>query len=95
MRRRRHWVRRTTPRGSRPRLRADGLPARVERVTTPALADFPGGTLGWRVRVGSYATKEAAEAARLQVVAAGLSASTVYTGWDGDTADEGPWRSRS
>ncbi|RKS80540.1 sporulation related protein [Motilibacter peucedani] len=73
------------------RLQAAGLPARAERVTTPALADFTGGTIGWRVRVGSFPTKEAAELVRPQVLAAGASASSVYTGWDGDQPDEGPW----
>src|SRR5689334_21197490 len=40
------------------RLRAAGLGARVEKVSTPPLADFSG-DLGWRVRVGATATKAA------------------------------------
>jgi hypothetical protein len=73
------------------RLRTAGLPARVERVTTVALADVPAGTLGWRVRVGSFATQAAADAARLQVLAAGRTATTLFTGWDGDQPDVGTW----
>src|SRR5690349_19396479 len=60
------------------RLRASGLDGRVERVDTPPLSDFSG-VLGWRVRVGATATKESADAIRLQVIAAGLTGSTVYT----------------
>ena len=59
-----------------------GLSARVEPVTTPPLADFAGGLLGYRVRVGSFANKAGADAvvARLP---AGVTGSSVYTGWDG------------
>jgi hypothetical protein len=76
------------------RLRAAGLDPRVEKVSTPPLADFSG-DLGWRLRVGSTATKAAADAIRQQVIAAGLSGSSVYTGWDGEPDDvagsTGPW----
>jgi hypothetical protein len=76
------------------RLRAAGLDPRVEKVGTPPLADFSG-DLGWRLRVGSTATKAAADAIRQQVIAAGLSGSSVYTGWDGEPDDvagsTGPW----
>jgi hypothetical protein len=76
------------------RLRAAGLDPRVEKVVTPPLADFSG-DLGWRVRVGATGTKEAADAIRQQVVAAGLGGSSVYTGWDGEPDDvagsTGPW----
>ena len=76
------------------RLRAAGLDPRVEQVRTPPLADFSG-VLGWRVRVGQTATKAAADAIREQVIAAGLTGSSIYTGWDGEPDDvagsTGPW----
>src|SRR3954463_2123602 len=68
------------------RLRAAGLDPRVEKVTTPPVADFSG-DLGWRVRVGASATKAAADAMRQQVITAGFGGSTVYTGWDGEPDD--------
>jgi hypothetical protein len=76
------------------KLRAAGLDPRVEKVTTPALADFSG-DLGWRVRVGATATRADADALRQQVIAAGFGGSSVYTGWDGEPDDvagsTGPW----
>ena len=76
------------------RLRAAGLDPRVEKVGTPPLADFSG-DLGWRVRVGEVTTKAAADAIRQQVIAAGFSGSSIYTGWDGEPDDvagsTGPW----
>ncbi len=73
------------------RLRADGYPARVEEVTQPRTADVPAGTLGYRVRVGSYPSKAEADAARAELAAAGHAASSVFTGWDGEADDLGPW----
>ncbi|MFI5898105.1 phosphodiester glycosidase family protein [Actinoplanes sp. NPDC051513] len=76
------------------RLRAADLDPRVEKVSTPPLVDFSG-DLGWRLRVGETATKAAADAIRQQVLATGLSGSSVYTGWDGEPDDvagsTGPW----
>jgi hypothetical protein len=76
------------------RLQAAGLDPRVEKVSTPPLADFSG-DLGWRVRVGGTATKTAADTIRAQVIAAGFSGSRIYTGWDGEPDDvagsTGPW----
>src|SRR4051794_3631675 len=75
-------------------LQAAGLDPRVEKVSTPPLADSSG-DLGWRVRVGATATKVEADAIREQVIATGLGGSTVYTGWDGEPEDvansTGPW----
>ncbi len=75
-------------------LRAAGLDPRVEKVSTPPLADFSG-DLGWRVRVGATATKAEADAIRQQVIAAGFGGSSIYTGWDGEPDDvagsTGPW----
>ncbi len=72
-------------------LRAAGVTPRVEEVTTPPTADFAGGTLGFRVRVGSHPDRAAAETERARIRAAGLTASTVFTGWDGAATDRGPW----
>lgn len=73
-------------------LADDGFDARVEEVTTPAMADFAGGTLGWRVRVGAFAGQSDAVAERNRLRAAGYSAGATYTGWDGDPTARGPWR---
>ena len=77
------------------RLRAAGLEPRVEDVPTPQLADAGGGSLGYRVRLGSFATKAEADALRTKVLAAGLGGSSIYTGWDGEPDDvagsTGPW----
>lgn len=73
------------------RLRAKGFDARVETVTQPAVADVPTGTLGYRVRVGSFPTKEDADTAKARLAASGESANSVYTGWDGDSGAPGPW----
>src|SRR5690349_2911389 len=75
-------------------LQAAGLDARVEKVSTPPLADFSG-DLGWRVRVGATPARAEADAIRAQVIASGFGGSTVYTGWDGEPDDvagsTGPW----
>jgi hypothetical protein len=73
------------------RLRAKGFSARVEAVQQPAVADVPAGVLGYRVRVGRFTKQVAADAAKAQLAAAGESANSVYTGWDGDPAARGPW----
>ncbi|MFZ4292672.1 phosphodiester glycosidase family protein [Streptomyces cellulosae] len=73
-------------------LRADGFDARAEQVTTPSTTDYAGGTLGWRVRIGSYTSQSAAATERIRIINAGYSGSVTYTGWDGATTDRGPWR---
>ncbi|MGZ4438114.1 MAG: phosphodiester glycosidase family protein [Nocardioidaceae bacterium] len=73
------------------RLRSKGFPARVEEVDQPATADVPAGVLGYRVRVGSYPTQQDADADKARLAAAGESASSVFTGWDGSASDRGPW----
>jgi Phosphodiester glycosidase/SPOR domain len=73
------------------RLLAKGYPARVEVVAQPQVADVPAGTLGYRVRVGSYPTKVAADAAKALMAASGESGNSVFTGWDGQRAARGPW----
>ncbi|MFB6548398.1 phosphodiester glycosidase family protein [Streptomyces sp. NPDC056405] len=72
-------------------LKRDGFQARVEQVTTPKAADYAGGTLGWRVRIGTYDSQAAATSERARLRAAGHTGSAVYTGWDGDPTDRGPW----
>ncbi|MFI6951471.1 phosphodiester glycosidase family protein [Streptomyces sp. NPDC050422] len=73
-------------------IEADGFDARAEDVVTPAVADYAGGSLGWRVRVGRFASQSAAAAELTRLRKAGYTGSAVYTGWDGDPADRGPWR---
>ncbi|MFI1959537.1 phosphodiester glycosidase family protein [Streptomyces althioticus] len=73
-------------------LRRDGFDARAEQVTTPSTADYAGGTLGWRVRIGSFTSQSAAATERIRVINAGHSGSVIYTGWDGAATDRGPWR---
>jgi hypothetical protein len=73
-------------------LTAAGFAARVEEVVTPALQDVAGGTIGFRVRVGSFATLAEANAERGLLLAAGFTGSSLFTGWDGDDpSDTGPW----
>ncbi|MFD0545167.1 phosphodiester glycosidase family protein [Streptomyces mexicanus] len=78
-------------REERERLRAEGFDARVEAVARPRAADVPPGTLGYRVRVGSWRTRAEADRERARLAAAGEHASSVFTGWDGDRAARGPW----
>ncbi|MFG3546194.1 phosphodiester glycosidase family protein [Streptomyces sp. NPDC047725] len=73
------------------KLRRDGFPARVEQVTTERTADYAGGTLGWRVRIGTFTSQAAATAERTRLRAAGHTGSAVFTGWDGAATDRGPW----
>ncbi|WP_077798637.1 phosphodiester glycosidase family protein [Streptomyces sp. JHA26] len=73
------------------RLRQDGFQVRVEEVTTERTVDYAGGTLGWRVRVGSFDSQAAATAERTRLRTAGHTGSAVFTGWDGGAADRGPW----
>lgn len=73
-------------------LVADGFEARAEEVVTDATADFAGGPLGWRVRVGSFDSAQAAAGTVAALRAAGYSGSSLYTGWDGEAGATGPWR---
>ena len=68
-----------------------GFPARAEKVTTPAVTDFAGGTLGWRVRVGRFADQQSATAEQARLAAAGYRGSAFYSGWDPDRSARGPW----
>ncbi|MER5281280.1 phosphodiester glycosidase family protein [Streptomyces sp. NPDC002809] len=73
-------------------VQGDGFDARAEHVTTPAVADYAGGSLGWRVRVGRFDSQSAASAELTRLRKAGYAGSAVYTGWDGSSGDRGPWR---
>ncbi|WNV73741.1 phosphodiester glycosidase family protein [Geodermatophilus sp. DSM 44513] len=73
-------------------LAAAGLPAEVQPVQQPELADVPGGTIGYRVRLTErFATQQAADDAVARLAAAGSAGRSWYTGWDGGTAAGGPW----
>ncbi|GJF24546.1 phosphodiester glycosidase family protein [Streptomyces sp. HO565] len=72
-------------------LTRNGFPARVEQVTTARTTDYTGGTLGWRVRVGTFTSQSAATTERTRLRAAGYTGSAVFTGWDGEATDRGPW----
>jgi len=74
------------------RLRTAGYSPRVEEVVTPPTADYAGGSLGWRVRVGRLPDVSAAKALLAQLVANGFAGSSRFTGWDGAATDRGPWR---
>ena len=76
------------------RLQKAGFDPRVEKVVTPATADYVGGLLGWRVRVGRLASKADADALLARLVAGGAAGSSRYTGWDGGSTARGPWRVR-
>src|SRR4051794_26873935 len=73
------------------RLRGEGFTPRVEAVRQPAVADVPAGVLGYRVRIGRFATLQEADQAKTRLTAAGETANSVYTGWDGDRDAGGPW----
>ena len=73
------------------RLEGEGFTARVEPVRQPRTADVAPGVLGYRVRVGHYASQADADAGKARLAEAGETASSVYTGWDGDGSDRGPW----
>ncbi|MFI5757404.1 phosphodiester glycosidase family protein [Streptomyces sp. NPDC051569] len=67
-------------------LRAAGLLPRVEQVRWEKYADTPQGTMGWRVRVGSYAAQADAQGTSQAVTAAGLRPVVEWTGYDGQQA---------
>lgn len=73
------------------RLRAKGFDPRVEEVDQPQTADVAAGVLGYRVRVGNYTSKADADAGKARLGQAGETSSSVFTGWDGNDADRGPW----
>ncbi|MFC4494770.1 phosphodiester glycosidase family protein [Streptomyces ovatisporus] len=64
-------------------LRAAGFTPRTERVEWPRGSADRHGTLGVRIRVGSYASQEEADARRADLDEAGFDAATDWTGGDG------------
>jgi hypothetical protein len=73
------------------RLGKEGFTARIEEVRQPQTADVAAGVVGYRVRIGHFATKSDAAGEQARLAQAGETASSVYTGWDGNTSDRGPW----
>lgn len=71
------------------RLRDAGTDARVERVAWPDYSDTPHGTMGWRVRVGSFAARSGAESAAASLTDAGLHPRVEWTGYDADVPADG------
>lgn len=64
------------------RLRDAGLEPRLEQVGWPAYTDTPRGTMGWRVRVGTYAGSDEAQRTTPKVTALGLQPAVEWTGYD-------------
>jgi hypothetical protein len=64
------------------KLAGAAVHARVEQVRWPDYADTPHGLMGYRVRVGEFATQDAARSTLSAVTAAGLHAALVWTGYD-------------
>jgi hypothetical protein len=66
------------------RLSAAGYAPRVERVEWPDYADTPHGTMGYRVRTGSYDSQAVASAAAQTLTAAGFRTAVEWTGYDAE-----------
>ncbi len=64
------------------KLQRAGLRPRVESVQWPRYADTPHGLMGYRVRVGHFATQEEAKKAAQDVIAAGFHTTASWTGYD-------------
>jgi hypothetical protein len=74
------------------RLSAAGFPSEAQRVQRPKTADVPAGLLGYRVRLRTtFSTEAAASAEVARLSAAGFSGRAWYSGWDGDSTARGPW----
>jgi hypothetical protein len=74
-------------------LRARGFTPRVEPVDwAPRLTGYPGGLIGYTVRIGRYPVKPtSADPTWQSLVAAGFSVAAVHTGQDGRPDNTGPW----
>ncbi|MGW6152139.1 SPOR domain-containing protein [Streptomyces sp. NPDC055144] len=64
------------------KLTAAGLRPRVESVQWPAYTDSPHGLMGYRVRVGNFATQSQAQSTSSAVTAAGFHPTLSWTGYD-------------
>lgn len=71
------------------RLRDLGFEAAAQEVEAQS-GDAPADPLGHRVRVGSLATQQEAEALRIELRAAGFPGAVWYQGWDADRSSLGP-----
>ncbi|GGY97450.1 phosphodiester glycosidase family protein [Streptomyces poonensis] len=69
---------------TRKQLLAGGFEPRVETVRWPRYTDTPRGTMGVRVRIGSYATQAEARTAAQAVTAAGFRTAVDWTGYDAE-----------
>ncbi|OAH13151.1 phosphodiester glycosidase family protein [Streptomyces jeddahensis] len=65
-------------------LRDAGFQPVVQQVPWPDYADTPHGTMGWRVRVGSYTAQAEAQSASHKVGAAGFRSVAAWSGYDAD-----------
>lgn len=81
---------RETADGVAAQLKAAGWTGRVEPVRMPRFADAGPELIGYRVRVGRFATEAEATAVSSRLAAARFKPSVLYTGQDGD-ATTGPW----
>ncbi|MFE6955719.1 phosphodiester glycosidase family protein [Streptomyces sp. NPDC057696] len=64
------------------KLTAAGLRPRVESVQWPAYTDGPHGLMGYRVRVGNFATQSEAQSTSSAVTSAGFHPTLSWTGYD-------------
>ncbi|POX56308.1 sporulation protein [Streptomyces sp. Ru71] len=64
------------------KLTEAGLQPRVEAVEWPRYADTPHGVMGYRVRVGRFATKDQSQGTVTAVNGLGLHATASWTGYD-------------
>jgi exopolysaccharide biosynthesis protein len=71
------------------RAREAGFTPRVERVAWPDYADTPHGTMGLRVRVGSFATQAEATTAAGPLADAGLHPRVEWSGYDAGRPADG------
>ncbi|GAA1017702.1 hypothetical protein Aple_024590 [Acrocarpospora pleiomorpha] len=65
-------------------LRTAGFEPAVRQIPWPDYSDTPGGPMGVRVRIGSYATRNAAKSIASQVTVAGFHPAVEWTGYDAD-----------
>lgn len=74
------------------RLTAAGFDTQSQPVTQPKVADVPAGVIGYRVRASStFASSTAAAAYVARLKAAGFTAYSWYSGWDGESLTKGQW----
>ncbi|MFB6671893.1 phosphodiester glycosidase family protein [Streptomyces sp. NPDC056390] len=64
------------------KLTAAGLRPRVESVQWPSYTDSPHGLMGYRVRVGNFATQSEAQSTSSAVTSAGFHPTLSWTGYD-------------